>query len=405
MKIQGKECSAISYASIIEDQALLQIQTLCDQKFASQSTIRVMPDVHAGKGCVIGLTMTVGHSICPNLIGVDIGCGVLCIKIGKLNIDFLELDNFICHNASTGVHFNSEDLDVVCPIKQLNCFDKLNHIDRIYNTIGTLGGGNHFIEIDVDLNGDKYLIIHSGSRNLGFQVADYYQSLTNKKYDRKKELQEKKQQIIDMYLKSGRPEEIQKTLKNIQFEDVVECVPDDLGCLSEEHTLAYLKDMDLAQKYASQNRIEIAKKILKFLNIEIDMNDSDIVFETIHNYIDTKTNILRKGAISAMLNEKVIIPMNMRDGCIIGMGLGNKDWNYSAPHGAGRKMSRTIAKQMLSLSDYEAQMSEVFTSSVSSATIDESPMVYKPMGTIANDICETVQITHFIKSIYNYKNK
>lgn len=353
------------FADVIEDEALNQIEEIKKHPMFKNETIRIMPDVHAGYGCVIGFTSTnSSRIIIPNLIGVDIGCGMLTINMGNIDINLQKLDKFICDNVPNGFNINDSinfninssfrtDVSMVC--KNINDIDKYEYHLK---SIGTLGGGNHFIEISIDKNNNKYLIIHSGSRNLGHKIASYYQNIANEKcnYPNK-----------------------------------------DLRYLENEDAKNYIKDMKTAQKFATLNRQLIANKILEFLDIK-DYKS----FETIHNYID-KNNIIRKGAISAKKNEIVLIPINMRDGSILASGKGNKDYNYSAPHGAGRLMSRTKAKHNINLDEFQKQMDNIYTSSVCKATLDEAPDAYKPIDGIINNISDTVEVIDILKPIYNFK--
>lgn len=353
------------FAKLIEEQAERQVYLLAEQKTFSDQKIRIMPDVHAGKSSVIGFTSTMGDYIIPNVVGVDIGCGMRTIELGQREIDLQKLDDMIKKYipSSTNIH-----KQVVSPFERLNdikCLDKLKNSERFEKSVGTLGGGNHFIEIDVDDENNKYLIIHSGSRNLGNQVAEYYQKMANKLMN---------------------PEEN---------------VPRDLAYLSGENKADYLHDMEISSEYAVANRQAMAEIIFDKMGIEPNLPS----FETIHNYIDLKSNIIRKGAINADAGKKVLIPLNMRDGCIIAVGKGNADWNNSAPHGAGRVMSRTKAKAELSMDEYRKSMEGVFTTSVNLGTLDEMPDAYKDASDIIDVMGDTVDIVARIKPIYNFKAK
>lgn len=387
------------FTNNIEEQAKQQIDLLLEQEPFKDCKIRIMPDVHAGKGCVIGFTGDLGDKIIPNIVGVDIGCGMLCAEMGDIDIDFKQLDDFIRENIPSGMNVHNNkiaDFD----FKELYCFKQLKNKDEwLEKSLGTLGGGNHFIEIDIDENNTKYLVIHTGSRNLGKQVAEIYQDKAVQYCSYEKEKQEEKNNLIKEYKKQGREKEIQQELIKInkKYEGKTK-LPKDLCYLEGEEANNYLHDMKICQEFAVLNREYIFHKIceqLKVLKVES--------FQTIHNYIDFEDNIIRKGAISAKEGERVIIPMNMRDGCIIAIGKGNADWNFSAPHGAGRTMSRNIAKQKLSLDDYKNSMEGIFTTSVNDETIDESPMVYKPMEEIIEHIKDTVKVEKIIKPIYNFK--
>lgn len=346
----------------IESAALEQIDTLISQPALSDCKIRIMPDVHAGAGCVIGFTANLGEKVIPNVVGVDIGCGMLTIELGSLNINFAELDEAIHKYVPSGFNVHSIATYSIKELKQLYCYDSLKNVDHLCKSLGTLGGGNHFIEIDKDIKDNKYLVIHTGSRNLGKQVADYYQKVA---------------------------------VNNLKDTNI----PKNLCYLEGQDRLNYLHDMQMCQQFAIMNRRMIADIICKAMNWT-EVNS----FETVHNYIELETNMVRKGAISAKCGEKVLIPMNMRDGCIVGIGKGNLDWNCSAPHGAGRVMSRATAKKTLSLQDFENTMTDVYTTSVNQSTIDESPMVYKSAAEIQGLITDTVDIVQIIKPVYNFKS-
>ena len=384
----------------IDPKALCQIHTLIQQPAFSQCKIRIMPDVHAGAGCVIGFTADLGDKVIPNIVGVDIGCGILTVDLGKMDIDFAALDNAIRARIPSGRNLHVAPCPKFAELPQLRCFSKLKNLDRLEQSLGTLGGGNHFIEIDADTDGTKYLVIHSGSRNLGKQVAEIYQQLAVELMQGKDNLAEAKKTRIAEYKKQGREKEIQKALEELDknFHPHPPGIPKELCYLTGRHREDYLHDMELCQKFASQNRWQMATAILTEMRWpEVDS------FETVHNYIEFGSNIVRKGAISAKAGEKLLIPINMRDGCIMGVGKGNEDWNCSAPHGAGRIMSRREAKAAVSLKEFEESMHGIFTTSVSQSTIDESPMVYKPMDEIAANITDTVDILKVITPIYNFK--
>lgn len=384
----------------IELEALEQINTLISQPAFSDCKVRIMPDVHAGKGCVIGFTADLGNKVIPNIVGVDIGCGMLTIELGNIDIDFEKLDKAIRKRVPSGKNVHEGRIVRFEKLKNLYCYRELKDTKRLERSIGTLGGGNHFIEIDVDNDGNKYLIIHTGSRNLGKQVAEYYQNLAIEIMQGKDELYEKQNKLIEEYKAQGRKKEIQQAIKELhrKFNPNPLNIPRELCYLTGDYREKYLHDMGICQGFASLNRVTIAMSILDEMKWENIGN-----FETIHNYIDLESNIVRKGAISAKDKEKVLIPINMRDGCIIGHGKGNEDWNYSAPHGAGRIMSRTKAKENVSLEEFEKSMDGIYTTSVNESTIDESPMVYKPMDEIVENIKDTVDIYKIIKPVYNFK--
>lgn len=351
------------YTENVDPVAVNQIYNLLAQPTFADSKVRIMPDVHVGSGCVVGFTATLGNKVCPNVIGVDIGCGMLTVDLGKNEIDLKALDDFIRANIPAGSALRSSygDMDFV---KKLHCYKQLRDLDRVYRSLGTLGGGNHFIEVDRDDEGNHYLVIHTGSRNLGLQVAKYYQQ----------------QAVIACKGDLRRSK-----------------TPADYCYLQDEETEGYLHDMRACQDFAVKNRRKIADDILKFLGVRKAES-----FETLHNFIDDE-NIVRKGAIPAHKGQKLLIPMNMRDGCLVVTGKGNPDWNCSAPHGAGRLVSRGEAKELFTVEEYEKEMKGIYSTSVGIATIDESPMAYKPMEEIVRLIEPTVEINKIIKPVYNFK--
>lgn len=384
----------------IEHEALDQINTLIEQPAFADSKIRIMPDVHAGKGCVIGFTADLGDKVIPNIVGVDIGCGMMTVKLGKIDIDFERLDLVIRERIPCGRNVHKERVDRYSDILNLRCYRDLRDTKRFERSLGTLGGGNHFIEIDVDSNDNKYLIIHTGSRNLGKQVAEYYQNLAIELMQGKDKLFEQQNTIIELYKAQGRKNEIQDAIKKLKadFKAKTLDIPKELCYLTGTYRDDYLNDMGICQHFAHANRMTIAARILNGMDW-----DFDTVFETIHNYIHHETNIVRKGAISAEYGKMLLIPINMRDGCILGIGKGNPDWNHSAPHGAGRLMSRHKARESINLDDYRKSMEGIFTTSVNESTIDESPMAYKSMDEIVRNIEDTVEIIDILKPIYNFK--
>ena len=388
------------FTNNIDEKAIEQINLLLEQDAFKDSRIRIMPDVHAGKGCVIGFTGDLGDKVIPNIVGVDIGCGMFCANLGKVEIDFKKLDRFINDNIPSGMNVNKikmADFDLT----KLYCYKNLKHIQWIENSIGSLGGGNHFIEIDVSDDGDKYLVIHSGSRNLGVQVADYYQALADQICNHDLlGYKAKRKEIITTYKQLGKEKEIQNALNelNKKLEENQNKIPYELAYLENKERELYLHDMKICQEFAVLNRYMIAKMISKYMGWNIDN-----YFESVHNYISFTDNIVRKGAISAKKDEQVIIPINMRDGCIIGIGKGNDDWNNSAPHGAGRIMSRMEAKELIDLEEYKKSMKNIYTTSVTEETKDESPFVYKSKEEILSHIVPTVEVTKIIKPVYNFK--
>ncbi len=379
----------------IEPEAINQIYELIKLAPFNGAKIRIMPDVHYGKGCVVGFTSTSNDKIIPNVIGVDIGCGMLTVKLGKRDIDLAALDSFIRNNIPAGSnvykHYKETNL-----IKNLKCFNELSNLDKLYCSMGTLGGGNHFIEVDVDQSGEYYLVIHTGSRNLGQQVATLYQK---KAIDIcKNSAQMQKENAHKKLIGEGRISEIPDALKQIseEFYSLTK-IPSNQCHLWGEAKDNYMHDVKVCQKFAKENRQSIANSILKHIGIS-----SAEYFDTIHNYIDND-GIVRKGSISAHKGERVIIPMNMRDGCLIAKGKGNPDWNYSAPHGAGRLYSRQAVQTLFTVEEFEKEMEGIYSTSVSLSTLDESPMAYKPMDEIVSLISPTVDIENVIKPVYNFK--
>ena len=398
IKIKGKVNTAICYASVVEDEAIQQIQRMCDQEFTKDSKIRIMPDVHAGKGCTIGTTMTIVDKVVPNIVGVDIGCGMYTVKLGNIDINFEKVDkaaNYIPSGRSVW-QSKTEHFDLAA----LRCYRNLKDTKRLERSLGTLGGGNHFIEIGVASDGNKYLVIHSGSRNLGKQVAEYYQKLAIDLHRGKEEFFVQKDKLIESYKKQGRRSEIQKALKNLEknWETKESNIPKDLCYLYGSYLDDYLHDIEICQKFAQRNREKIAEIILEKTSMK-----PLSTFHTIHNYINIKEMILRKGAISAHKDELVLIPINMRDGSILAKGKGNPEWNYSAPHGAGRIMSRTQAKQTFDLNAYKKTMEGIYSTSINKSTLDEAPMAYKSIDNIIEDIQGCVDIIDIIKPVYNFK--
>lgn len=403
----------------IEEEAIKQIELLLEQEPFRNCKVRIMPDVHAGKGCVIGFTADLGDKVIPNIVGVDIGCGMLCVELGNIEIDLEKLDKVINEYIPAGRNIREHKLMDFEIINQLHCLRELKETKKFNRAIGTLGGGNHFIELDIDDENNKYLVIHTGSRNLGKQVADYYQNLAiqlcsgkEEMFKRKEEMFKRKEEIIKTYKEQGTKTEIQKALKELEkeYKENKPILPNELCYLEGKYREMYLHDMKICQEYASVNRLQIAKEII------INYFDMTYIpdfyppimhnsFETIHNYISFEDNIVRKGAISAKKGEKVLIPINMRDGSIIAEGKGNIDWNNSAPHGAGRLMSRHKAKETFKLEEFKESMKNVYTTSVAEDTIDEAPFVYKPMQEIIDNIKDTVEIEKIIKPIYNFKAK
>lgn len=390
----------------IEDKAKEQIDLLLAQPAFSDCKVRIMPDVHAGAGCVIGFTADLGKKVIPNIVGVDIGCGVLVIPLGKVNIDFAMLDQVIRSKVPSGMNVHNSP---VFGANHIINFDQmhLTHIkqidlDRVKCSLGTLGGGNHFIEIDEDDEENKYLVIHSGSRNLGKQVCEFWQA---EAVDACKGC-DKYNQIRDAIIRdcknTGREKDINKELKQLKemYDNSAPKMPNDLCYLDGRRRDWYLNDMRICQLYADWNRTYIARSICNEMGWNEDHNGR---FTTMHNYIDMRDNIVRKGAVSARNEERLIIPINMHDGSLLCRGKGNPDWNFSAPHGAGRLMSRSEARKSITMEEYKKSMEGVYTTSVDETTIDESPMAYKSMDEIARLIEPTVHIDKKLKARYNYK--
>ena len=392
--IQGKYNEAKIYTDVVDDVAIAQIQAMCDSPVFKQSNIRIMPDVHAGASCTIGTTMTITDKIVPNMVGVDIGCGMELVRIAEKEIDLDALDKLIYEKIPSGFNYRDKrheyadriDLSELRLAKQVNT-------NLAYVSLGTLGGGNHFIEADKDDDGNIYIVVHSGSRHLGKEIAELYQ---NEGYRRicgnsKAQLQE----IIRRLKEEGRAQDIEKEIlsaKNNRSE-----IPKDTAYVEGELFDDYIHDMKITQRFAVLNRQAMTDEIVRGLRLTVTDQ-----FTTIHNYIDTDNMILRKGAVSARKGEKLLIPINMRDGSLICVGKGNDDWNQSAPHGAGRILSRGQARAKLTMEEFRKEMSGIYSTSVNPNTIDESPMAYKTIDDIADNIKPTVEIIKRIKPIYNF---
>lgn len=391
------------FTDSIEPEALNQIYTLIKQPAFADCKVRIMPDVHAGKGCVIGFTADLGDKVIPNIVGLDVGCGMLCCEIGKTDIDYEKLDSVIREHIPAGRAVRDEEINFP-QLEDLYCKEQLRNMEWLKCSLGTLGGGNHFCEVDEDSDGMKYLVIHTGSRNLGKQVAEIYQQMAIDDMQGTNKLAEESKKLIKDYKATGRQKEIQRGLTELKrkWQPDKLNIPKELCYLTGEHREMYLHDMKICQEFARVNRRAIQDIIFYYMGWTFSRSFMER-FQTIHNYIDHDTNIVRKGAISAKAGEKVLIPINMRDGCVIGVGKGNEDWNCSAPHGAGRIMSRSKAKENVSLEEYQESMKGIYTTSVSQSTIDESPMAYKPMNEILEHIKDTVEIVKIIKPVYNFK--
>ena len=384
----------------IDEKSRTQIARLVEQPAFAQAKVRIMPDVHAGMGCVIGFTADLGDKVIPNIVGVDIGCGMYTLCLGKKKPDLPALDEVMHRNIPGGMHAHREVVEEFPELEALRCFDKLKNVPHLRRSLGTLGGGNHFVEVDVDTEGNYYLILHSGSRNLGHQVCEIYQKQAIAAHASAQELREQCHALAMQLRAEGRETEIADAIKALRAAAPGggNLIPPALCYLEGEGRLDYLHDMAICQRFALRNRELMAEIIIGRLGLL-----AQDAFHTTHNYIDHESNIVRKGAISARLGERLLIPINMRDGCILGTGKGNDDWNQSAPHGAGRIMSRTAALDQLSLEEFERQMQGIYTTTVSKKTLDEAPMAYKGMDAILGHIDPTVEVNDILKPIYNFK--
>ncbi|MBQ6550454.1 MAG: RtcB family protein [Lachnospiraceae bacterium] len=397
-EIKGRISTAICYATVVEEAAVEQIRRMCDYELTAGSRVRIMPDVHAGKGCTIGTTMTVTDKVCPNIVGVDIGCGMYTVKLEDKELDFEKIDE-AAHYIPSGMN-TWEGRTERFGLEELRCYRSLSDTKRLERSLGTLGGGNHFIEIDRAADGTYYLVIHSGSRNLGKQVAEIYQQLAVDLHAGKADYFARRDEIISTYKAEGRRGEIQETLKALEKEYKAKNpdVPEDLCWLYGSFLEDYLHDVEICQRFARRSR----EKMAEILLARTGMTGTE-AFHTIHNYIDTEEMILRKGAIAAHAGEKVLIPINMRNGSVIAIGKGNPEWNFSAPHGAGRIMSKTKAKEAIDLAAYKAAMEGIYTTSVNESTLDEAPMAYKSLDDIIDVIRDSVDIIDIMKPVYNFK--
>lgn len=441
-EIKGKYNIAKVFANEVDSETISQITALCNQQWLEGCNIAIQADTHAGKGCTIGTTITLKDKVSPSLVGVDISCGMLVIQIPKeLKLNLEKIDNFINDNIPAGFEVNEmlqyNDLELNLLLTSLHCYENLKNVSRIKKACGSLGGGNHFIELNKDDENNHYLVIHTGSRNLGKQVAEIYQDIADAHCNKAKENKEReRQELINKLKKEGKQKEIQKELERFQkeYEDVRK-IPYDLCYLEGQDMKNYLEDTHICNEYAKMSRVSIAQRILEFivednlssfpdsseqmkdLNVWIDETQENHFefgyenrfidvrsdgFQTLHNYIG-KDNVLRKGAISAQKGETVIIPINMRDGSIIAVGKGNAEYNCSGPHGAGRLLSRSEAKEQINIEDFKETMKDIYSSSVVTSTLDEAPMAYKPIESIIENIQDTVEIQKIINPIYNFK--
>ncbi len=395
IEVKGEYNTALIYTDNVDENALKDIKAVCDFELFKKSKIRIMPDVHAGLGCTIGTTMTIVDKIVPNFVGVDIGCGMEVSKLSNKEIDFVALDRWIRKKIPSGrsIRSSHHEYEGLIDLTKLNCKNHVS-IDRARYSIGTLGGGNHFIEVDKDEEGNLYLVVHSGSRHLGTQVADYYQKEAYRRIKDKAEVNIKNQ--IRKLRQSGASDAEILAAKD----DLERNIPKkDFAYVEDDLMKEYLFDMHLTQQFATINRKAMVDVIVQGLGLDVVEQ-----FTTIHNYVDTDEMMLRKGAVSAKKGEKLLIPINMRDGCLICIGKGNKDWNQSAPHGAGRVLSRRRAMDSLCMQEYRASMEGIYTTSISKATLDEAPSAYKPIEEIMENIGDTVEIIKVIKPLYNYKS-
>ena len=400
--IQGEYNSAKVFTDIIDEASINQIKTLLDQEYIKDSKIRLMPDVHAGAGCTIGTTMTIKDKVCPNLVGVDVGCGMetLVVTAGteiSARFDEEKLDALIKQRIPSGYAVRNEPHPFIKNIDLSKVRGRFSK-DHALLSLGTLGGGNHFIEANRDEEGNLYFVIHSGSRHAGLEIAEYYQKAAWEQLN--KSGKDDIQALIYQLKKEGREKEIQSALEKTRAQ-VITQVPEALAYVSGELFADYINDMKCMQQFAFWSRKAMMEEIIRGLGIL----EKDILcsFTTIHNYIDTDNMILRKGAVSAQKGELILIPMNMRDGSLICVGKGNPDWNYSAPHGAGRLMSRKKAMKDLSLEKFKKEMKGIYSSTVVKETLDESPMAYKPMKSIIENIAPAAEITKIIKPVFNFK--
>lgn len=394
--VQGTYNTAVCYTNALEPTAEAQIRAVCNQAEFAGCKLRIMPDVHAGMGCTIGTTMTIQDKIVPGMVGVDIGCGMETVELAERDIDLEQLDALIRRDIPFGREVRAErhPLYAQSELSQLRCAPYVNLL-RAEKSIGTLGGGNHFIEIDRADDGRLFLVVHSGSRHLGKEVAEYYQE--QGRFALWGGARYQLDTVIAELRAQGRHREIQATLSRLKKEHPI-AVPRELAYVEGKLFDDYIHDMKLVQRFAALNRQAMAEVILRGMGL-----GSVDAFTTIHNYIDTDHMLLRKGAVSAERGQRLLIPINMRDGSLICIGKGNPDWNYSAPHGAGRLMSRHAARCSLSVEEFRQQMKGVYTTCVSAETLDEAPMAYKSMDEIVSQIAPTAEIVQQVRPVYNFK--
>ena len=395
LEIRGKFNTAKVFTDIIDEDSIRQVYELCNQSFAEGAKIRMMPDVHAGAGCVIGTTMTITDRVVPNMVGVDIGCGMETVRIKGRKLEVEQLDKLIKFNIPSGFDIREKQHRYAekARLEELRCAEQVN-LDRAYRSLGTLGGGNHFIEADKGEDG-IYIVIHSGSRHLGVEVAKFYQKRAIEELKHSGDADVRK--LIDEMKLQGREKEIEAAVREHNSQ-AKKAVPDHLAYVYGTAFDDYIHDMKIVQEFAMLNRKAMMDEIVRGMKLKVEDE-----FTTIHNYIDTEKMIVRKGSVSAQSGERLIIPINMRDGSLICIGKGNDDWNCSAPHGAGRLFSRSQAKQNFTVSEYKKQMSGIYSTTINQSTLDECPMAYKSMDDIVKNIGDTVEIAEIIKPIYNFK--
>lgn len=396
IEVKGKFNTAMIFTDVVDEASIAQVIELCNQEFCAESKIRLMPDIHAGAGCTVGTTMTITDKVVPNLVGVDIGCGMETVRITEGSLDVERLDKLIYERIPSGFSVRSDGhkYNSRIDLSKLRCAKYVDLL-RAEKSLGTLGGGNHFIEANRDDDGNIYIVVHSGSRHLGLEVANYYQNAGYEALSKPGE--SAVQALIDRLKAEGRQKDIQKEIKELKAKHQTN-IPKPLAYVSGSLFNDYIHDMKIIQKFAELNRQAMIDEIVKGMGLHVEEQ-----FTTIHNYIDTDAMILRKGSVSAKRGEKLLIPINMRDGSLICIGKGNEDWNCSAPHGAGRLMSRSAAKQAFTVGEFEKQMDGIFTTSVGQDTLDECPMAYKSMEAIVENIGDTAEIVKVIKPIYNFK--
>lgn len=401
-EITGTYNTAKVFTDVLDNACVQQIQGLLNLEVFKDARVRIMPDCHAGASCVIGFTADLGDKVIPNIVGVDIGCGMLTVQLGKIDIDYPKLDRIIHERIPYGRNVNESRLMRFPQLQEMYCYRELKDTKSIERSIGSLGGGNHFIEIDVDEDDNKYLVIHTGSRQLGKQTAEYYQKVATGLHTGWGELWKQEEQIKKEYKEAGRRDEIKEVIKELHrnFHQTAPDMPLEYCYLSGMYTEKYLHDMRICQTFADENRKMIARQIVEGYGFRPIGQ-----FSTVHNYIDHESNIIRKGAVSARKGEMLLIPINMRDGSLLCIGKGNDDWNCSAPHGAGRLLSRMDSREKFTLEEYQKTMQEagIYSTSIDRSTLDECPMAYKGMKDIVDNIEPTAEIIKILKPAYNFK--